>query len=757
MLVPLALLCLADEWGPPAPFGPIPSPAQSRLYQTGLKAWIRFGTSTFCTSKCSPNSFNPTAIDPDQWVIPLQEAGFSEIVLTIRTRDGFCLWKSKSSQFSLNQSLDFQQTSQTLGQSGDVLTEFSKSCVKHGVRVGVAFSKLDSSLDTLLPEVLENKDYGTPDGFSQVILDPSPSPGQCAKTDKIRERVQQLHPQALFTSPCGDAVRRVRKVPDPFWARINSQTLRNYVNERGETNFSYSDTGDESGNDWLVGEVEVNLGNCLYWRDECEPIAVRELVNAFFASVGRGQTMVLNVPPSRAGIIEQPFVDTIRQFGLGYRKTFNENLLANAEVSACSFRRNSESYHPMKVLSQDSDGYWTMNDDERTGWIVIDLKAPTVFDIVEIREHVVLGQRVKRFVCQAKVGGHWMIFESGKTIGPRRLLRREPVKATHIRLLITESLATPAIAFVGVYKAAPNFEVKSSFPEGIEWIPITSIVQSHEGWEPEGKGMQAREEQAVLSFLFKGTMLWIVAEGNDGSKLRVEIDRNEVAPFEPVKIRDGLIIFPTPQVENDHHEGRVICTSLPLLVKGVYKLDNRGAGMIQFENDVYTITAGTCLAIPIQRIGGADVEVRFKVETVQESAEPEKDFLPEMKEFVMGVGEMTKTITVKTLSSNDRRQEVSFYLELSDPSGGAIIGFRPIAQVRIVMAKPYRAGYGLPAIAVVMDHYVTWVVLMILCCLVTMAILGTVHRHSRVVRSEFSRFIRPAFPNNNSPFNEQNV
>ena len=226
---------------------------------------------------------------------------------------------------------------------------------------------------------------------------------------------------------------------------------------------------------------------------------------------------------------------------------------------------------------------------------------------------------------------------------------------------------------------------------------------------------------------------------------------------EPVKIRDGLIIFPTPQVENNHHEGRVTCTSLPLLVKGVYKLDNNGAGMIQFENDVYTITAGSCMAIPIQRIGGADVEVRFKVETVQESAEPEKDFLPEMKEFVMGVGEMTKTITVKTLSSNDRRQEVSFYLELSDPSGGAIIGFRPIAQVRIVMAKPYRAGYGLPAIAVVMDHYITWVVLMILCCLVTMAILGSVHRHSRVVRSEFSRFIRPAFPNNNSPFNEQNV
>ena len=733
----LFLLSQTDGLGPPDPFGPKPSLSQMKLYSTGLTARINFGSLTFCPSNCSANLFSPTALDTDQWVLPFRQAGFSRVILTARDQFGFCLWKSKNSRNSVAASETFQKTSETLGQSGDVVVEFTKSCAKYEVSAGLAFSMLDGLLP-LIREVIGTEKYGSID---EVVVDSNEEAEHSGrKMLKLRKGVHEINEEILFTGACEDDARPVKKVKDPYWARIKRP-------KRGATQAECSDDGDENGELWSVGEVDVNLGTSRYWNEKDSVVSLESLVDAFFASVGHSQVMVLNVAPSKEGILEQVYVDRIREFGEGYKKTFEVNLAEKGTASACSVRGNAESYKPENVLTCDGVSYWTMNDDEMTGWIVIDLQEPTEFDIVEIREYVALGQRIKRFVCQVHVDGHWVIFQSGSTIGARRLLRRSPVMADKVRVLITESLATPVVQFIGIYKADPRFELQNKFPDGLVAIPM-NLVSTGTAWSPVEKGIEAVAEHGMMSFAFQGTMVWIIAEVSQTAKFSVQVNGQSMEPADPLqRSSTGIVIFRSQALDPSFHIVEVACEVLPVTIKGIYKLDNNGVGMIQFENDVYSVAAGQSLLVTIVRIGGEDSEISFKLETVRESAEPEKDFLPESKDIVMKSGEATKTITIKTLSNNDRRGEVSFYLELSAPSRGALLGFKPIAQVRLAMRNEYGAGFAIPIIGG-MDRSVVLVILIFICLCITVVLLAMLHRQSRVIRDEASLFIRPGMPNN---------
>ena len=639
------------------------------------------------------------------------------------------------------ESATFQQTSETLGQSGDVVVEFTKSCAKYEISAGLAFSMLDGLLP-LISEVLGTEKYGAID---EVVVDTNGKAEHGGrKLLKLRKSVHEINAEIVFTGACDDDARPVQKVKDPYWARVRGEKQ----GARSKREAECSDDGDENGEHWSVGEVDVNLEASRYWSEKDSLVPLEALVDAFFASVGHSQVMVLNVAPSKEGILEQVYVDRIREFGEGYKKTFEVNLAEKGTASACSVRGNAESYKPGNVLACDGVSYWTMNDDEMTGWIVIDLQEPTEFDIVEIREHVLLGQRIKRFVCQVHVDGHWVIFQSGSTIGARRLLRRSPVMADKVRVLITESLATPVIQFIGIYKADARFELQNKFPDGLVAIPM-NLVSKGTAWSPVEKGIEAVAEHGMMSFAFQGTMIWIIAEVSQTAKFSVQVNGQSMEPAEPLRRSStGIVIFRSQALDSSFHIVEVACEALPVTVKGIYKLDNNGVGMIQFENDVYSVDAGKSLLVTIVRIGGDDSEVSFKLETVRESAEPEKDFLPESKDIIMKSGEATKTITIKTLSNNDRRGEVSFYLELSAPSGGALLGFKPIAQVRLVKHTEYGAGFAIPFVGGILDRSVMLMILSFTCICITIVLLAMLQRHSRVVRDEASLFIRPALPNN---------
>ena len=80
----------------------------------------------------SPTLFNPTKLDCGQWADAAKSAGMKFAVLTTKHHDGFCLWPSKYSNYTVAQ-----------GCKRDVVREFVDAFRKRGLKVGLYYSIRD--------------------------------------------------------------------------------------------------------------------------------------------------------------------------------------------------------------------------------------------------------------------------------------------------------------------------------------------------------------------------------------------------------------------------------------------------------------------------------------------------------------------------------------------------------------------------------------------------------------------------------------
>jgi alpha-L-fucosidase len=71
-----------------------------------------------------------------------------------------------------------------------------------------------------------------------------------------------------------------------------------------------------------------------------------------------------------------------------------------------------------------------------------------------IQEYIKLGQRVKAFKVDALVDGAWKQVVEGTTIGYKVIRKFPAVRASKIRLTISESKACPVISNIELYRAA---------------------------------------------------------------------------------------------------------------------------------------------------------------------------------------------------------------------------------------------------------------------------------------------------------------
>ena len=109
LLRPAATPNIYTRANAPQPLPPLPTPAQYAFQQQELQMFIHFGPNTFTgkgwgSGKESPDVFNPTALDCEQWARVAKENGFSRITMTAKHHDGFCLWPSAFTEHSVKNS-----------------------------------------------------------------------------------------------------------------------------------------------------------------------------------------------------------------------------------------------------------------------------------------------------------------------------------------------------------------------------------------------------------------------------------------------------------------------------------------------------------------------------------------------------------------------------------------------------------------------------------------------------------------------------
>ena len=106
------------------------------------------------------NKFDPKSFDADKWANLAKNMGAKYVVLTTRHHDGYCLWDSKTTDF----------TSVQRAPKRDFVAEYVKALRKQGLKVGLYYSLLDWSWPAF------NMDLPMDDDFAwQKFVEEGPS------------------------------------------------------------------------------------------------------------------------------------------------------------------------------------------------------------------------------------------------------------------------------------------------------------------------------------------------------------------------------------------------------------------------------------------------------------------------------------------------------------------------------------------------------------------------------------------------------
>ena len=267
--------------------------------------------------------------------------------------------------------------------------------------------------------------------------------------------VRDLQPNACLFSDAGPDVRWVGNergsAGETSWATLNS---RDFVPGRADqTRLNH---GDRQGVDWVPAECDVSIrpGWFYHATEDARVRTPQNLIDIYYASVGRGASMLLNLPPDRRGRISENDEASLREFRRILDATFAHDLAQGARVTASNVRGGDRRFRPQNVSDGKRDTYWSTDDAVHTPELVLDLKHDVTFNIVRLREYLPLGQRVEAFAIDVWRDGHWIEFGKGSSIGNCRLLRQAPVTTSKVRLRILQAPVCPAISELGLFSEA---------------------------------------------------------------------------------------------------------------------------------------------------------------------------------------------------------------------------------------------------------------------------------------------------------------
>jgi alpha-L-fucosidase len=484
----------------PAPYGPLPNKAQLEWHETDLYAMVCFGLNTYTDKEwgygdVNPALFNPTAFDASQITGTLKAAGFKGILLVAKHHDGFCLWPTKTTPYSI-------AASPWMGGKGDLVKSFEVAARKSGLRFGIYNSPWDrnnaaygtAAYVKLYQQQLQelHQQYGPlfiswydgangGDGFYGGAKDSRQidrsSYYQWNETWNI---VRRLQPTAAIFSDIGPDVRWVGNekgfAAETSWATFSPRSENGQGKASpGDSRWQEAPGGTRNGQYWIPAECDVPLrpGWFYHATQDQQVKSPYELFDLYFKSVGRGAALDLGIAPDQRGILNENDVAALKGFGQLLRTTFSGNLMQKATVKASNLRGgNAKKFSPRHLIDGNKNTYWATDDSITTPEFTVQLHGIKKFNVIRLREYLPLGQRVEAFAIDVDEQGKWQEMAQGTSIGAQRLIRLPFfVRSSQVRVRILRSPVCPVISEFAVFAEPDSLQfVSAGAPKNVKTV-----------------------------------------------------------------------------------------------------------------------------------------------------------------------------------------------------------------------------------------------------------------------------------------------
>jgi alpha-L-fucosidase len=428
-----------------APVRPRPSPWQLTWQRDELALFLHFGVNTFSDREWGdgredPATFNPAALDARQWARAARQAGARALILTAKHHDGFCLWPSRVTEHSVARS-------PWRGGAGDVVREFTDACRLEGLRAGLYLSPWDRNAPVYgdspryndfycaqLTELLTH--YGP---LAEVWFDGANGEGpngrrQSYDWPRIFGLVRRLQPHAVMFSDAGPDVRwcgnEAGAAGDPNWATMDPAAVP-YPGASGDGVIAALQHGDPQGSVWRPAETDTSIRpGWFYHPAENERVkSVDQLSDIWFTSVGRNSKLLLNVPPTREGLLHPTDVARLADLRARLTALFAEDLAAGRRVD------------------------WRITG-AHSAVAELDLGRTATVGISRLEEDIARGQCVARYAVLGTESdrGSWRELARGTTVGHRKLDRFAPATVRKVRIEVQDAVAPPHRLRIGLYR-----------------------------------------------------------------------------------------------------------------------------------------------------------------------------------------------------------------------------------------------------------------------------------------------------------------
>lgn len=423
----------------------VPDRRQIDFQNMAYYNFIHFGLNTFTrkewgSGKVSPEVFQLRDIDTDAWARQLKDTGSTGIILTAKHHDGFCLFPSDYTDYTIF------ATGYRDGH-GDLVGQLAASCQKFGLKFGIYLSPWDRHEPTYGTEAYNDFFCGQLTElctrYGEIFcfwFDGACGEGKNGKKqrydwDRYFEIIRRLQPNAVITN-CGPDVRWIgnergkaresefsvvsRRLQDNLKIAEQSQQKAGATVMLRAPAFTDSALGNR---EQLIGEelcwypAEMNIPITYFgwfWRPLFEIFFTRTVSNlekCYLTSVGNNATLLVNVPPNDKGQLPAKYISRL----IGMKKRLDRRFSCRADI-----------------LRQEDTGRGRK----------IQIRPQTVRTVV-LSEDVTYSQRVEAFHL---VSGGKTVY-SGTTIGFKKICAlKRPLKAcAELELVIDRCRKEPYI------------------------------------------------------------------------------------------------------------------------------------------------------------------------------------------------------------------------------------------------------------------------------------------------------------------------